>query len=174
MKKRNKILWTIVIIIAYSILSLCVVIYLTEENNFDPEYTEQLDKYELARNEIKLESDQFKCLYTPDYKLFEELNIDYTIRPSDITGLSLPKIKVLFEENLIEQVIITQNGEVIFMLKSCFEQDCDATDGVFTGPYTHFLTKDKVKFNQYENWMELIEQKNFDNWTYYIVWNKKG
>ena len=167
--KVKKYSWHIV----FSLIVLAITTYLIFDTNSDKKYLDNLNEYELAYKEIKREYRKLKAFDEPDYKSSEGLIVNFRLNEGNLKGQNTPVLKNLFKKGLIEDVILTKNNGVLFKLKFCEQENCEDQNTGFSGPYTHYFTKDKIEFIN-ENWVGVKEEKTIDNWKYYIIWTQKG
>jgi len=183
MIKKMSIYWLISLLTLSSLL-LCFFLVndndefhcsITQIDEFNSAYKEIDGKkfFQQKKKENKITSNQSEI---SEYIFNLESN-EVWIDESDFKFDSLPNLSVLFTEKLIEALIIRNNGAIIFKLKQCNFLDCENHTSGFTGPYTHYLTKDKsnrfIDYPNNEN-QRLIEKEKIGGWNYYIEWRRKG
>jgi hypothetical protein len=160
-------------IIVFLLIGFSIIMYLFLDTNIDKKYLDNLQDYELAYKEIKREYGKLQSFDEPNYRSFEGLVVNFRLNENNLKGQNTPVLKKLFKNGLIEDVLFTKNNDVLFKLKLCEHEDCKEHDTGFSGPYTHYLTKDKIEFIN-ENWVNVVEEKTKNSWTYYIIWTQKG
>lgn len=160
-------------IIVFSCITSAVLIFFFRGSDIDQKYVSNLNNYELAYKEIKNEYAKLLVVDEPNYRSSEGVIVDFRFNQSEIKQLKTPVLHDLFKSNLIKEVIITKNGGILFQLKTCSFEDCEDHPAGFSGPYVHYLSKDRIEFI-HEKWVRVIEEKTIGNWTYYVVWTQKG
>ncbi len=170
MNKKISKLWGA---IAFACTVLIVVFFLFRENNVDEKFTDHLDKYELAFNEITSLIGKIKSSEVITDKSADGLEVAFKLDQKDTKIQKTTALNELFKTGLLDEVIFTKQREIVFKLKTCNFEDCEEHSESFSGPYIHYLTKSNIKFLK-EDWVKVVEEKKIKNWTYYIVWTKKG
>lgn len=145
---------------------------------FDRHYTNQTEKYEVVHVKLKKSTLQIlRNFYNNPFSMFPSAGVyvDFTIDSDSIDFLKKhePQIYLLFEERLVESIHVLHNGKILFQLKWCDRPNCIKDNKGFHGFFTHYLSKDNVKFKYYSS-THLVDHKKFGEWNYYIVWTLKG
>lgn len=167
------------VLIALTGASVLYVILTLDHGKFDVKYTSQIDKFEKAYSKLKtIDLADLRNKYDDVYGIFPHAGVvhDFSVSKKfpDYLKSNIPELQRLFDSNLIEDVHILSNGEILFQLKHCDRPDCEnRKSGGFHGFYTHYLSKDNVRFKQL-SYTRLTDAKSFGNWNYYIVWSAKG
>lgn len=164
---------------------LCIsIMFLTHDyiiNNyfkFDRYYINQNEKYEVVHRRLKKYSLlKLRNFYNEPFSMFPSAGVyvDFTIESDNINFLKKyePQIYLLFKQRLVESIHVLNNGKILFQLKWCDRPNCIKDNKGFHGFYTHYLSKDNVKFKFY-SFTHLVDHKKFGEWNYYIVWCQKG
>lgn len=164
----------ILIIVPLFALLAAAVLYFFRDSNVDKKYTSVIDRYDPIYNEITTKFESLKIESDgSENRPSEGLIVDFRISKEDITKRKMPLLSDGFAQHIIQEVIISDNKAILFQLKSCQTIDCKISSSKSTGFYTHYLSKDKVDFIN-EKWVKIIEKKEINDWTYYIVRTKKG
>lgn len=171
---------TLLILAIITILGCGIYYYLTEDYwKFDRFYTRNIDQFEEVNSFLKnddTEKLKKECLNYP--KVMHHSNsdeVDFTVSNDNLEFLKInyPKIHSFLKAGLSEKIICLKSGSILFNLKWCDRPNCIKENGGFFGFYVHYLSKDKIDFEN-TDYTQLKDKKTFDDWTYYIVWYKKG
>lgn len=177
MKKTYKILIALLIVITSS---AAILYYLLEDYwKFDRFYINEIEQYEKVRNVlIGRKKYNYKAVFSDNVKAIHYMgnrNVSFTISEDDslFTKVNEPKIHQLFTEGLAERIIVLKSGAILFNLKWCDRANCIEDSQGFHGFYVHLLTKDKIELED-TAYRQLVDMKQVDGWTYYIVFYRKG
>lgn len=164
MKTSNKTYWIIAVIAG--IVALVSIIVFTE-SHYDKKLVIQIHRYKDARKEILRTIPFLTPIASSNPKLQDGLKIDFEISKefADLNGLDT--LEQLYSDKLIQGLFIAENGEVVFKLKETdYLNEVEEDKGI---QYVHFLSKNRVNFDEKNSHVQVVERTTIEEWSYVII-----
>ena len=151
---------------------ITLLFFILKPSHIDKRYTSLISRFKVANKEIKnlYESNDSIKTTEPSYSDYG-LYVKLQLTQEQTKNYHLDTIHQLFKDKLIEKFIITSSDEPMYQLKTCFNLKCNKRTKNKT-KYIHYLSKNNVYFVDSPT-VRIIEKESIENWTYYIVRNRK-